>query len=340
MKTQKVQIVDSEETFDILNVEIFEITDEQEKGLHIDNAFFREMKKKFYDKKESKGYLPTIFIGHNGFRDEKESLGFMDNLRKKGNKVYVDFVNILNEYKSEFKKYPYRSMEVYEGELTGLAILGSNSPYFENAPLVFKKEEVQVQKYFWTLNINEVSPQDDSDKKTLFDKESIMDFDAKRSEVEAELSAKFTTEKEALEAQFTKELAEKSEKLEQFEKEAKATQFAKTLSDCTTTVTEYFSKNEKLSTPNDEVTKRFAQFGATLSEESRKEFFELITSIVVYDATECGAEGEGEDKEEKTLDTITEEAATEAVDNREDGEKYGQAFSRILAEKKVTYNIK
>lgn len=72
----------------------------------------------------------------------------MDNMRKKGKKVLVDFMNIAISFKDEMQKYPYRSVEIFGEQVTGLALLGSNAPYFENAPLIFEKEEVEAQKYF------------------------------------------------------------------------------------------------------------------------------------------------------------------------------------------------
>lgn len=154
-----------------------------------------------------------------------------------------------------------------------------------------------------------------------------MDF----AKEKAELEAKFEKERAEDQAKFQAELSEKAERLATFEKK-------ETLSECDSKVTEFFSKNEKLTTSNDEANSKIAAFASELSEDSRAEFFSILDSIIVFEAgKEEGSNEGGEDDKEKTEAELEAEASKEAIEEaKESKEGYRKIFNRILSEKKAS----
>lgn len=90
-------------------------------------ARFREEKRR--------GHYPRVFVGHHGAANEnRPGVGFLDRLRRVGDTVYADLVEIPE---AEFAKlregrWPYRSPEFApeSDTVTGLALLESSRPYF------------------------------------------------------------------------------------------------------------------------------------------------------------------------------------------------------------------
>ncbi len=79
-------------------------------------------------------WRPPIIIGHNQKGIEKEAVGFIDNFRLRGKRLYADLCRMPGEIVEKFKKnsYPSRSVEVLpKGQrILALALLGGTAPHF------------------------------------------------------------------------------------------------------------------------------------------------------------------------------------------------------------------
>lgn len=77
--------------------------------------------------------LPTLTIGHTSSGIETPASGFIDNLRRQGEFLYADFVDVPRGTYQEIKanKYPHRSVEVFPSKhrLANVALLGGNYPH-------------------------------------------------------------------------------------------------------------------------------------------------------------------------------------------------------------------
>ena len=112
MAKLKPEIVTREANFDVLNVPLFEITGKNEKRFIMTEETVDGFIAVHNKLKEDKEFLPTVFIGHNGNREEQPAIGFFDNIRRIGKQVYVDFVNMKPFAKYMMDGFPYRSMEI------------------------------------------------------------------------------------------------------------------------------------------------------------------------------------------------------------------------------------
>lgn len=116
-------------TFNIRNVDVF-TTDENFDKLWWDNAI------EVHSDDEAQGNVPAgIHIGHplrdgkGAAKEERLNVGFMQRFRRKGEKIFVDLVNITKDVfqKIKSRSLPGRSMELTgDGRIAGLALLGSS----------------------------------------------------------------------------------------------------------------------------------------------------------------------------------------------------------------------
>jgi hypothetical protein len=94
------------------------------------------------------GRRPSVIVGHNLDVGEKPAVGFMGNLRRIGNTLYADLVNIQREVFEQIRKgmWPQRSVEVYarSARIAALALLGGSSPYHRFPALAFKDEDGEI----------------------------------------------------------------------------------------------------------------------------------------------------------------------------------------------------
>lgn len=118
----------------IYDVPIFVTHDN--KGFKCNEDWMDEAVKKHEEAKKT-GYLPPVIIGHSKKGDsvEKEAVGFFDNLKRKGKKLYADMVNIRKTYADKIidGAFPNRSVEVYpkSKRIRALALLGGTTPHFK-----------------------------------------------------------------------------------------------------------------------------------------------------------------------------------------------------------------
>lgn len=145
MQSEPPIIYDNQgEYLNIRNVDIMEL-DEDAKDIKVDREWAANAIAIHEERKAKSGYLPTVFLGHNDTADEKPAIGRLDNLRLIGNKIYADIIRIKNTLKDKIiNEYPNRSVEIINNVISGLALLGSNSPYFKLRP-------------FFTENINAIT---------------------------------------------------------------------------------------------------------------------------------------------------------------------------------------
>lgn len=132
-------------TYTIHDVPILELGNV--KGFDLDEEWADKAVRYFESLKSSKGYLPSVFVGHNPYDEdapEKPAVGLMDNLRRIGKTIIADLTRIGSETFDQIKAgmWPYRSIEFFpkNAEITGIALLGSREPYIKTPPLHFAAE--------------------------------------------------------------------------------------------------------------------------------------------------------------------------------------------------------
>lgn len=120
-------------TYTVFTVPVFTLG--QHRNFNYDTAWAQKLINN-HSALQNKGYYPPVIIGHNDFRNiaEKESNGFMKNIRLENGLIFSDIHVITEEDFQKIKdlKYPYRSVEVYgeEARMSALAFLGGTEPYF------------------------------------------------------------------------------------------------------------------------------------------------------------------------------------------------------------------
>jgi len=253
----------------------------------------------------------------------------------------VDFVNIFSDWFEKLKRYPYRSMEIIEGQITGIAVLGSNPPYFMSEPLMYSRsDDDKRESYFLPV----YSEHDDhagkqTDEKTYFispNNNSLMEFTKENFEKLAQEKA----DAEARATQFQKDAEDAKAKAETLEKE-KADQavFAQVGSEI-----EKFATNGKIAFSNDEDKETAKKFAASLpDEDARKAFFAVLSKLVAvktatkeFGAGEGGSDddgGEGDDKGDEAKQEA--EAQKEADQFMKDGKFTNRADALAAAYKKL-----
>lgn len=146
--------------YTIKDVPIFET--HSNRGFDCNDQWLTEATQNFETMKKI-GYRPVVIIGHNQKGVEKESNGFLDNLRVKeavnyaGEKVkqlYADLVRIPKELKEKIVKnaYPGRSVEILpkSKRILALALLGGTTPHFALPQMVYKNNEESI----WCTGLN------------------------------------------------------------------------------------------------------------------------------------------------------------------------------------------
>ena len=133
------KIVDHENGFaTIQQVPIFTLG--EHRNVNYDMEWWEKTKAEFEELKSS-GFFPTIIKGHTSDDDkeEKKSVGLLDNITLIGQTIFADMANIGKEALEEIKQglYPYRSPEVSKDGFffSALALLGGSRPYFKFPPL-------------------------------------------------------------------------------------------------------------------------------------------------------------------------------------------------------------
>lgn len=178
----------------IRNVDIMEL-EEDAKGINMNRDWANEVIATHETRKEKSGYLPTVFLGHNDDNTEKPAIGRLDNLRLIGNKIYADIIRIKNELKEKIiNEYPNRSVEIINNAISGLALLGSNSPYFKLRP--FFTEDINAITFFGENN------------KTIIINHNLRTMAENEKVIEGE---ELQTEEKAIEPEVTTEPVEEPE---------------------------------------------------------------------------------------------------------------------------------
>jgi len=143
--------------FTILDVPIFSAFSREKEDGSIVKAEIKDLKKaiQLFNLRKEKGYYPTIHRLHQDLEsnEEREHLGYLDNLNLKDGLVYGDLVEISEETINEIKNYKLgnRSPEYIpdEPEIVSLALLESKPPHnkfpllvLEDSPTFLEKESI------------------------------------------------------------------------------------------------------------------------------------------------------------------------------------------------------
>ncbi len=214
------------ERFIVRNVELFTLS-KNAQGAKIDKAFVERMIKNYEEEYNKKGYRPTVFVGHNSpYSEEKPAEAFIENMRLLGDRIVANFIGNLKTFKENLKKFPYRSVEIINGNLRGCALLGSNSPFFKNAPTIYSENNnviyinnlnnlsmEKLKKFAQKLLINEKISQSDVDS---FNEELVKLSDEEQkqfSELQNDITKKFEEDnKEPVETDEKKEEPKEDQK--------------------------------------------------------------------------------------------------------------------------------
>ena len=134
--------------YTIRDVPIFEEHDNR--GFACDTNWMRDAIKNF-EQQAAEDHRPIVMVGHNrGGVEEKEAIGFLDNLALKGKRLYADIVRVPKYIKEKIVQnaYPNRSVEVLpkSKRIVALALLGGTVPHFS-----------LPQMYYDIQNSNELS---------------------------------------------------------------------------------------------------------------------------------------------------------------------------------------
>ena len=316
MAKLKPEVVTREANFDVLNVPLFEVTGKKEKNFIMTEENVDAFIAMHNKMKEEKEFLPTVFIGHNGNRDEQPALWFFDNIRRIGKQVYVDFVNMKSWAKYTMDSFPYRSMEIIWDQITGIALLGSNTPYFASAPLVVpysKTDKDEIQRYLLPDVLPEENPEENIDKEKPLISSQFHGMTKTPEEIAAEATAqaaKFQKEADDAKAEtanFKKEADEAKAEVARLNGEAaQKAVFAK----ATESLSQY-SKKGKVRFSKKEDEEAAIKFAAGLPDEAaRTAFYDILKNLIAFDGNEEEEEGDeapegGEDPAPKEGDEPT-----------------------------------
>ena len=267
MKVGEYNVTENENgSYNILKVPIFATIKRDDR--EYDEEWLEASVANFNVDKSKNGYLPPVVIGHNeGTGEEKESVGLVDNLLRKGKQLYADLTQIAKETFEKIKAgaFPSRSAETWHKgkQLTALALLGGSTPAHKFKPIhVFKNApEEDVLDWHssgideeWQSNITDGfidTVQQDTEKETemtenkkptdLFTEEQRVALDAIVSE-KVRVAQKDSLEKiEALE-QEKKESADKFAQVQKEKDEANAKLAAKEKADREISVDTFMAK--------------------------------------------------------------------------------------------------
>lgn len=110
----------------------------------------------FNENKGENFHYPRIHVGHHEKLENRPGAGYLDNLALKGDTVFADLVEITPDIFEQIireMKFPYVSAEYNpdKKQITSLALLESQSPYFKYPLLVLAQEPQEAsafQDYF------------------------------------------------------------------------------------------------------------------------------------------------------------------------------------------------
>lgn len=209
-------------TFKIEGVEIFKLG--PSKGLDYNHEWFARAQF-VHEQFSSKGWLPSIIVGHTGWfaENEKPEIGTFDNIRlaEDNSTVVADYLIEDEDTLKLFNQFPHRSVEVYHGEayFSRVAQLGATEPYFKFPPLKiahFSSENPQSESIEYERGDDDFStpePNSAASAANAPNQESATtDFLAERAELER------------ARAQFEKERAEMAAQLAEFRKQKLSSQ--------------------------------------------------------------------------------------------------------------------
>lgn len=142
--TQLFRLEENGDRITVRNVPIFGT--HTDRGYQCDEKFLDRVVADFYAQKaesirraggdEAYAMLPPVTVGHTPDDPnvpEPPRVGFMDNVRRGGDQLYADFVDIPKNKWEEIKHaYPYRSCEIIpkRHRLTNVSLLGGRYPHF------------------------------------------------------------------------------------------------------------------------------------------------------------------------------------------------------------------
>lgn len=165
--------------YTIRDVPIFEM--HNDRGFPCDETWMANAIEN-HQKYKKEGWRPTIILGHNIKGQEKEAIGFLDNLVLKGKRLYADLTRIPRMVKEKIiqNAYPSRSVEVLpqSKRIVSLALLGGTTPHFALPQMVYENNHEQSLWYRSPL-MAEFSDAQKKELKELFDaalKESSTQF--------------------------------------------------------------------------------------------------------------------------------------------------------------------
>lgn len=146
----KFKVVDEGDSFfTIQGVPIFEM--HTDRGFPCDATWMNAAIKNHAVYKEG-GHRPTIIIGHNVKGQEKESVGFLDQLVLKGKRLYADLVRVPRGIKEKIVRnsFPSRSVEILpkSQRILTLALLGGTTPHFPLPQMSYEEDNGETHLFF------------------------------------------------------------------------------------------------------------------------------------------------------------------------------------------------
>ncbi len=124
-------VAKTDEGFVIKNLPIFTLG--KHKGKNWDEKW-AENATSLYEQDANENWFPSIILGHTSEESEKPRVGFLKNIRKKGKKIFADFVFIVKDAFDQFmnQQWPGRSVEILpSGKISAVALLGGTPPHFK-----------------------------------------------------------------------------------------------------------------------------------------------------------------------------------------------------------------
>ncbi len=146
-------------SYNIEGVPIFVLG--KHRNFEYDEKWFGNVQKNHAESKE-KGFLPSVIVGHNDGKSEKESIGFLDNLKLVGKEICSDITKVSAEIFEKLKNraYPHRSIEVSpkEAKITALALLGGTTPYHKMPIMeVFGEAKAGIERFGLEEKVSELT---------------------------------------------------------------------------------------------------------------------------------------------------------------------------------------
>jgi hypothetical protein len=146
------KIIDEGDGFySVKEVPVFE--EHSDRGFPCDTRWMQNAIKNHQHYKQN-GWRPPIIIGHNiRGGQEKEAVGFLDNLVQKGRRLYADLVRIPREIKEKIihNAFPSRSVEVLpkSERILALALLGGTAPHFPLPQMTYSEQGLEENSLWY-----------------------------------------------------------------------------------------------------------------------------------------------------------------------------------------------